>query len=305
MQQRAIVPALLSVLVLGIVVLAVHTWHNAERVLHPPRVAITPADRVRAQAELPGVEQVTLVTRDGLHLSGWFRAGTRRDAVILVHGLGNNRASLAGVAGLLASSGHGVLLYDSRGSGESEGTLATWGDRERLDLESAIDYALALPEVRADRIGVYGFSVGATAAALVAAADERVHAVVLGPTWTSLDDELRNKFGKWGLLSLVPARLAFQSEQIAIDKLRPIDAIVSIPPRPLFMLSGDRDTDTPPAVMRELQRRVPNVEYWVVPGAGHGRYEEVAPVEFRRRFCGFFDRVFPPVAAVPGHSGSM
>ncbi len=305
MQQRAIVPAVLSVLVLGILVVAVHTWQNAKHVLHPPRVAISAADRARAQAELPGVENVTLVTQDGLHLLGWFRAGPRRDALVLVHGLGNNRASLLDVAGMLASSGHGVLLYDSRASGESEGTVATWGDRERLDLEAAIDYALARPEVRPDRIGVYGFSVGATTAALVAATDRRVQAVVLGPTWTSLEDELRSKFGKWGPFSLLPARFAFQSEQIAIDKLRPVDVIVSIPPRPLFMLSGDRDTDTPPAIMRELQRLVPNVEYWVVAGAGHGRYEEVAPVEFRRRFCGFFDHVFPPLAAGAGHSGSM
>lgn len=305
MKPRVIVSAVLSVLALGVLVVAVHTWLNAERVLHPARLAITGADRARAQQELPGFEDVKFVTRDGVRLSAWFKAGLRRDALVLVHGLGNNRVSLLDAAGMLATSGHGVLVYDSRASGESEGTVATWGDREQLDLEAAIDYVLARQEVRPDRVGVYGFSVGATTAALVAASDRRVQALVLGPTWTSLSDELRNKFGKWGPFSLLPARFAFRSEQIAIDKLRPIDAILSIPPRALFMLSGDRDTDTPPAVMRELQRRVPNVEYWVVPGAGHGGYERVARAEFRRHFCGFFDSVFPPIAVTPAHAGSM
>lgn len=302
MKLRVTLTVVLSVLVLvlGVAIVAVRAWLNAERALHPQRLAITPADRALAHKQLPGLEDVTFVTRDGLRLSGWFKAGPRSDALILIHGLANNRASLLDVAGMLASDGHGVLVYDSRASGESAGAVATWGDREQLDVEAAIDWAVARHDVRPDRIGLYGFSVGATAAALVAAGDRRVQAVVLGPTWTSLDDELSSKFGKWGPFSLLPAKWAFRSEQIAIDKLRPIDVIVTIPPRALFMLSGDRDTDTPPSVMSELHRRVPNVEYWLVPGAGHGGYEQVVPTDFRRRFCGFFDRVFPPISVTGG-----
>ncbi|HTQ04322.1 MAG TPA: alpha/beta fold hydrolase [Polyangiaceae bacterium] len=289
-----IVPAAIVALGALLVGYEARAWLRARRELHPERAPVTPAERARASRELPGFEEVTFPTRDGLHLSGWFKGGSRRDAVVLVHGLGGNRASLLGVAAVLASSGHGVLTYDSRASGESEGTVATWGDREQLDVEGALDFVSRRPEVRADRLGLYGFSVGATTVALVAARDRRVAAVALGPTWTSLGDELKNKFGKWGLLSLGPAELAFRSEHVAIEELRPIDVVASIPPRPLFMLSGANDTDTPPAVMEELHRRVPKVEYWIVPGVGHGGYEKVAPAEFRTRFGGFFDRAFPP-----------
>jgi hypothetical protein len=50
-----------------------------------------------------------------------------------VHGLSTNRTQLLPEAALLRRHGHGVLLLDSRASGESGGTLVTWGDAEQLD----------------------------------------------------------------------------------------------------------------------------------------------------------------------------
>jgi dipeptidyl aminopeptidase/acylaminoacyl peptidase len=186
-----------------------------------------------------------------------------------------------------------VLLYDSRDSGESEGQLSTWGDAEQLDAEAALDYLSGRAEVDPTRLGLYGFSVGATTAALVAAHDPRVAATALGPTWTSLDDELAAKFGKWGPLSLWPARAAFRHEHVAVTRLRPIDVVANVARRPLFLMSGDEDTDTPPPVMQRLHARVPSVEYWLVHGAGHGGFELAEPAQFDAHFCGFFDRAFP------------
>jgi pimeloyl-ACP methyl ester carboxylesterase len=280
----------------------VHWWNNAERHLHPPRVPITSADLERARRVLPFFEAVTFRTRDGLRLFGWFSKGLRADAIVLVHGVGSNRASLLDAAQALTQHGHGVLLYDSRANGESEGELATWGDSEQLDAQAALDYVSGRADVDPARLGLYGFSVGGTTAALVAARDSRVAATVLGPTWTSLDDEIRAEFGKWGPFSLWPARAAFRHEHVAVSRLRPIDVMASLARRPLFLMSGDEDTDTPPPVMRALHARVPGVEYWLVHGAGHGGFEQAEPVAFSARFCGFFDRAFPLRATASGSS---
>src|SRR5690349_5827047 len=49
------------------------------------------------------------------------------NAVILLHGLGDNRLGVSGYAQLLLSHGYTVLMPDARAHGESEGDLATYG----------------------------------------------------------------------------------------------------------------------------------------------------------------------------------
>jgi hypothetical protein len=237
---------------------------------------------------LPGLEDIDFRTRDGLLLRGWFASGVNKDAIILVHGLSGNRSFLLPEAEILASHGHGVLMYDSRASGDSDGDIATWGDRERLDVGAALDFVGARNDVKPGKVGIYGFSVGGSTAALVAASDPRVRAVVLGPTWTSLEDELRYKFRWWGPFSSL-ATATFRAYGVDIGAVRPIGVVAAIPPRPLFLLSGSLDEDTPPSVMNRLNVAVPQAERWLVTGAGHGGFSRVAPSEFSRRVSGFFD----------------
>jgi dienelactone hydrolase len=226
---------------------------------------------------------------DGLVLRGWFSPGARRDAVALVHGLGGNRASLLGEGAVLARHGHGVLLFDSRASGESGGSLATWGEEERLDVRAALSFLAARPEVDAARLGLYGFSVGATAVALEAAEDSRVRAVALGPVWPSLGEELQHKFGRWGALSRAGARWSFQLAGIDVGAVDALRAVARIPPRPLFFLSGTADADTPPAVMDRVHAAAPGATWLMIPGAGHGGRAAVDAAALDRGLGGFFD----------------
>ncbi len=257
--------------------------------VHPRRTRAADRDRSGAKARLPGLEDVELRTRDGLVLRGWFAPGARRTAVVLVHGLTQNRSDMLPEAEALAAHGHGVLLFDSRASGDSDGELATWGDRERLDIAAALDLLAARPDVDAKRLGAYGFSVGSSAVALAAAQDLRIRAVVLGPVWPSLEAELGVKGGRFGWLSTAAARLAFRAFGVDVNAVRPIDVVASIPPRPLMLVSGSADDDTPPAIMERVHRAVPSAEWWLVPGAGHGNFAKVAPAEYARRFAAFFD----------------
>ena len=275
----------------GILVAASAARH-ARRFVQPPRARVSQEQRIEARNRLPSLEDVELRTRDGLVLRGWFAKGRMKDAVILVHGLSSNRCDLLPEAEILAGRGHGVLVYDSRASGDSDGDVATWGDRERLDVAAALDFLGARTDVDPTKVGAYGFSVGASAVALVAAVDPRVRAVALGPTWTSLEEELLHKFGKWGVFSAWPAEWTFRAFGVDVAAVRPIDVVHRIPPRPLMLVSGSLDDDTPPAVMERLHRAVPPAERWLVPGAGHGGFATALPDEFARRFSGFFDAAF-------------
>ena len=263
---------------------------TARSLLFPFRSPITEADRKEARQRLPNLEDVSWTTKDGLVLRGWFAPGSHRDAIVFVHGLTANRTMFLREADILSRRGHGVLLYDSRASGESEGRLATWGDRERLDLEGALDLLAARSDVERGRIGVYGCSVGGSTTALVAARDPRVSAVLLGPTWLSLEAELRQKFHGLGGLSGSAMVSLFRAAGVNVDAVRPVDVVHAIPPRPLLLLSGSEDSDTPPAIMQALQAAAPGAQRWVVPGAGHCRYIDASPVDYVQRLNDFFDR---------------
>src|SRR5581483_10896197 len=93
---------------------------------------------------MSGPTPVALRTVDGVRLTGRWRAptGSARAAVVLVHGFaasGVDPLVLDVVADLYEEgrSGLGVLTYDARGHGESDG-LCTLGDLERHDVAAAV-----------------------------------------------------------------------------------------------------------------------------------------------------------------------
>lgn len=80
----------------------------------------------------------------------------------------------------LAAAGFGVLVFDYRGFGGSEGDRTLLSPRNQLeDLIDAVSYLCARDDVDADRIGCFGTGgTGGGNAVLLAAADPRVRAAV-------------------------------------------------------------------------------------------------------------------------------
>ncbi len=280
-----------AVMVVIMMAIVIHNYVHADQLDRGPRSHVTPAESAQAFADFPGLEDVTLRTSDELTLRGWFAPGSRRAAVIFTHGGGGNRMDLYAEARLIAHHGYGVLLYDSRASGESDGDLATRGDREQRDVEAALDFVSSRREVDPDRIALVGFSIGAASVAMVAASDVRARAVILCALWTSLEEELKKNLGKYGPLSWGPNLFALARDGVHIDNVRPIDRIAAISPRPILMIAGAHDGDTPLPVMRRVfaAAREPK-ELWVLDDAGHGGYFAAAPAEYESRVIGFLDR---------------
>jgi pimeloyl-ACP methyl ester carboxylesterase len=285
--------ALAALLVVGV---TLHTVPSAYRDLHPARRQPTEADLAAARRSLPGLEPVDFRTDDGLLLRGWFAPGTKGSAVVLVHGLGANRTELLPEAALLLRRGHSVLVYDSRASGESEGSLATWGDRERRDVAAALRWVRGRPGIEPARVGLYGFSVGASTVALAAAADPAIRAVALGPMWPSLEAELRHRFPLTHARSGLVAALVFRLAGVDVDAVRPGEAIRRIAPRPILFLSGTLDVDTPPAIDDALANEVPNSVRVHVPHAGHGGFFQADPIGLDAALGEFFDRALSRIS---------
>ena len=103
------------------------------------------------------VEDVELHTSDGLTLEGSYVPSRNGAAVIVAFG----RKGTQPHARYLARHGYGVLIFDRRGEGESDGdpNPYAWNEGER-DLDAAIEFLKGRPDVESGRIGGLGLSVG-------------------------------------------------------------------------------------------------------------------------------------------------
>jgi len=284
-----VVAAAIAIGIAAAVGIVARQWIAASQAIHRDRKDVTPDDRRDAERRLGAIEDVALVTSDGLTLRGWYAPSKNGAAVVFVHAGSSNRTNYIVEAGALARAGFGVLVYDSRAAGESEGDLVSWGDREQRDLAAAFDFVQKRADVDQDRLGLAGASIGATTVALFAAADPRPRAVLLYATWTSLEDEIRFKFGQRLALLAVPVTWRFRSAGIDVNALRPVDRIADISPRPLLVVTGDADEDTPLPVMRQLFARANEPKtLLVLEGAGHGGYAEIGGDPYLRRVVDFF-----------------
>ena len=78
---------------------------------------------------------------------------------------------------MLVRHGYGVLVYDPRGSGNSEGTVNSYGWGWEKDAAAALDFLAKRDDVEPGRVGVLGLSTGADIAIDIAPRDD-VKAVV-------------------------------------------------------------------------------------------------------------------------------
>jgi hypothetical protein len=88
-----------------------------------------------------GAEVVQIRRGTGPPLAGWLARGVAgRGAVLLLHPLRGNRASMLGRARFLHRAGYTVLLVDLPAHGESAGDRITFGVRESDGARAALDY---------------------------------------------------------------------------------------------------------------------------------------------------------------------
>jgi hypothetical protein len=88
------------------------------------------------------LQSVVFQAADGFELHAWYRcAGTSNgQAVILLHGIGDNRGGVAGYGQAFLRQSYRILLPDSRAHGESGGAVATYGLRESDDIHHWVSW---------------------------------------------------------------------------------------------------------------------------------------------------------------------
>jgi uncharacterized protein len=106
--------------------------------------------------------------------------GERRAGIVLCHGYtGVRNIYLPDNARALAEAGYVVLNFDYKGWGDSDGPKTRLAPYSRVaDVQAALSFLSAHPQVDPERLGIYGTSYGGATVVFVAAIDPRVKCVV-------------------------------------------------------------------------------------------------------------------------------
>jgi uncharacterized protein len=245
-------------------------------------------------ARVAGMQEVVFPSDLGELLAGWYVPSKNGAIVILLHGTTADRSSLLDEIRILATAGIGVLAYDSPGHGLSAGKVE-WGAAERRAFNAAVTWAANQSGVNRYLVGVAGFSYGAYILAESAAGEPRVKRVALLAAPTDGLDVAKEAYGRWSPVAVwyslkVDKLLGFDS-----DTMTARNELPRIAPRPLLLITGDRDKVVPRWMTNELFAIAGEPkQLLVIRGAAHGGYAQAEPERYTAALVRFFG---PPASA--------
>jgi pimeloyl-ACP methyl ester carboxylesterase len=308
--QRLHLPLYARRIALFLLVAAVLLWDLAPGVRAFTLVANLSRRAVpsTASAGIP-VQETHFAAADGVRLAGWLAlASPTAPTVILVHGFKSSRVSMLPWARFLYATGYNVLLYDSRGCGESEGWSITLGAREPADVVGAVHYLQARPDLKLKRFGALGISLGAGIVLSAAAREPALSAVVADSAWADEDPQL----DRMGSVPVGPLALpVLPYEPAVVDALigahlasaRPVDDIGRIASRAMLLIhsADDQNATTPLSGERRLYAAAGQPkQQWIAPSGGHTGALFAHSDEYERRVLDFFGRYL----SMPATSGA-
>ena len=285
MWRRVVRRSLLVVVAVLAAFFVVNPVLSAYVITHVQR-SVVPADELGVAHE-----DVSFTTSDGLTLHGWYIPSRNGAAIVDFPG----RLGTQAHARMLARHGYGVLLFDRRGEGRSEGrgNMLGWGGEK--DIIAAVDWLKHRPDVDPDRIGGLGLSVGGELMLEAAAKDPDLAAVVsdgAGARHVREDKEAIPGAEFWAMspaFALADVSVAVFSDTAPPESL--FDLVPRIAPRPLLFIYAP-DGGNPTEVLTPDYARIagPNASLWSVPDAPHIKAIETAPAQYERHVVGFFDK---------------
>ena len=279
-------PLVLLVIVIVFLLVVFRPLLAAWLFTRPRRLSLTPHTPDDWGVEY---EDVSFTGGNQTRLEGWYVPSRNGAAVVLLHDHGGNRQSVAGQAQALARAGYGVLLFDLRAHGRSEGGL--FGYSAAIDdARAAIAWLLRHADVPG-RIGVMGVGLGGMLAIQAASSNAFVRAVAADSPIRAAPEDLPPE----GLINQVwryPQETLYLA---AIDRFtrdpRPranVDALSRMARRPFLFISAGRGPE------QRLTRHFCAMagepkRLWEVPHAAPGKAWEIERDAYARELVRFFD----------------
>lgn len=219
------------------------------------------------------VNHCSLATEDGQSIAlAHYRKGFPI-LIIIAHGFYNNKDTvLFREIAERISRYDDVITFDFRGHGKSSG-LFSWTSREPKDLKAVVSYAKKTGYLK---IGIMGFSLGASVALIEASRNPDIDSLIAVSApydfwkinyhfWEpDMLEDLKLNMGKKGKgKGMRPSSPFFK-------KVRPLDIVDKICPRPVLFIHGEKDWLIKPVHSKRLFEKAGDPKgLKIFEGAGH------------------------------------
>jgi pimeloyl-ACP methyl ester carboxylesterase len=240
-------------------------------------------------------EEVVLPARAGGNFRGYFIPGPNGATVIIPPTGSGGWDNQLPKAEMLLRHGYSVFVFESRRCA-NQGPLSL-GYEEVEEVADVLDYLQARPEVDANRIGIWGFSTAGATAVMAGARLPVLRAVIAeGGYGNFLEAGLSPGKPEEGWFvysfltlyrwsSILTYRLITGTN---ISALNPSGMISQIAPRPILLIYGSNEVSLPGGYQQKAAAG-DNAELWIIPGATHGNYRQVAGEEYEERVIEFLE----------------
>jgi ABC-2 type transport system ATP-binding protein len=151
---------------------------------------------ISAQADSVIVKSISTAPGVSIDTSLYLPGKSPAPAILIAHGFGGSKDSVASDAKYFVSKGYVVLTWTARGFGKSTGEISMNSvDAEVKDTSALISYLAKSKYVSQDkagdpRVGIMGSSYGGANALMTASQDSRIDAVIADITWSNLQSDL-------------------------------------------------------------------------------------------------------------------
>ena len=253
----------------------------------------------RDHVPVPGLENtarqdIWFASEDGVPLHGWLlspRDRVSRGTILFLHGNAENISTHIQSVLWLVREGYMVFAFDYRGYGWSGGEAPDIPGIHR-DARAALSKVLSLPGISADRLVVFGQSLGAAVAVhTVATAPPamRPRALILDSPFSGYRRIVRDKLTS----PIVTWPLAWPVSLFFDDEYSPERWIGKVAPVPVIVIHGTADRVVPYAHGKRLYDLASEPKgIWTVEGGGHAT--ALRNPEVRGQFLAFLASVLPP-----------
>jgi fermentation-respiration switch protein FrsA (DUF1100 family) len=275
-----------ALLLTGLVAAGGILWIARARVMayaQPPRQHASP---ILLEERHISYDEVQLRTEDRLLLHAWYTPPKNGILILLAHG--HAGAIPVDYYLMFAERGYGVLAWDFRAHGQSEGKWSTLGSKEALDVKAALDFAAKQPGIR--HVGAWGGSMGAAVLIHAAAQYPEIEALVSDSGYTTLKEVAAMRTG-FPLLGPFVRLFGWMETGADLNQMNPVEDISRISPRAVFLIQGLSDTAIPPHSAERLYEAAGEPkQIWLEREVGHMAMYPQKGNQYIERVIGFFEK---------------
>lgn len=246
------------------------------------------------ELNLPAEEVLFPPLYGDYQVCGWYVPSPQATTTIVVcPGYRRSRSDVLGTCVHLWQAGHNILVFEYYGHGTVVGKPVTLGYREINDFLGAITYARQ--RAPHTRLGVVGYSMGASVAIMASARTEQIEAIVADSPFATHRSAVeygvhRTLHVPFVLFHWMTDLLLWWRAGYRFHQIEPLRDIGRIAPRPILLIHCLRDTVVNPQDATLLYQAAGEPkELWLLPDADHCGAYFVDRVAYIDKLVQFFD----------------